>query len=157
MWIMTTRGFISAVVKPDEPSLLMVRARDPEHLSALFPAGDIIEQPRSDYRWRVMVEPVELAATLAAEAGRIDYSNFKSETRGNYHIALMGCWSALLPLQRHAERLADPRAAYEPKALTREVGQPWDYLGDWHCNECEGWNPHNTDTCLSGCEQGENA
>jgi hypothetical protein len=55
---MTPRGFYSVVAHPDDPSLVLVRARargDLLALTDLLAGLEIRETPERDYRWRTIV------------------------------------------------------------------------------------------------------
>lgn len=83
MWLFTQHGFFSATQVPERKSLIQIRARTDEHLKALkkeFPIikrSKIIETPKADYRFRIVLMRwrwEKLAADLTRE---IDYPNFK--------------------------------------------------------------------------------
>ena len=107
MWIMTTRGFYSAVQHREYPTRLIIRARSKEDILAL---GDLLpDSPpwaleSSDYEWRLDCSVAEWAGALASMALDIDYPNFKTavkEVQGPERAAVyMSCWSALLRIER---------------------------------------------------------
>ncbi len=113
MWIMTTRGFYSAVQHRDEPDLLLIRARAKHDLIALLElAGEadleldpelrIMEKREADYRWRIILRHEEWEQLLVALASEIEYDNFKSAVgRVNNPRAhtYMRVWSALLEIE----------------------------------------------------------
>lgn len=75
MWITTNKGFFS-VVEASESSV-MIRARREGELKQAFPDQKIIETPRADYRYRVIVSKAFAAKWIAGELLAIDYDNFK--------------------------------------------------------------------------------
>lgn len=81
MWIITPRGFYSAVAKPDDgEEFVTVRARsehDIRNLSDLIDAEPSRDEG-TDYRWRIRCPKSEWASALSAMAGEIDYDNFKN-------------------------------------------------------------------------------
>lgn len=77
MWIMTTRGFWSVVQHRNNPTLLLVRARCREHLSA-FPDREIRHTPDADYLYRVAVTRELFQHIMRREMNAIDYPNFKA-------------------------------------------------------------------------------
>jgi hypothetical protein len=95
MWLITNRGYFSAVQDKDDPNVIVIRARTDRHLNALMdllPEGTKIstdEGRATDYPCRVRVGVEEwlwVAAKLAAE---VDYTNFKdSVERGKRGKAL---------------------------------------------------------------------
>lgn len=130
MWLVTNRGFYSAVQDKHDPNIITIRGRTDRHLEAimdLLPAGTTIstdEGRYTDYPCRVRVTAAEwitLAAKLAAE---VDYTNFKdSVERGKKgkarkhaaydHTVYMSVWSVL-------RRLTSPRESKQQTALSRE-------------------------------------
>jgi hypothetical protein len=107
VWIMTPRGFYSVVAHPDDPTLVLVRARargDLVSLTDLLAGLEIRETPERDYRWRTIVSRRSWSAALVLLAAEIDYPNFKAEVarrQGHeradvYHHV----WAALLKMQR---------------------------------------------------------
>jgi hypothetical protein len=108
MWVMTaTGGFYSAIRKPDMPQdQIMVRGRRKDDLERLLKAvgskTEIVETPRADYRFRVIIPTAVWAQYLSEAAMSVDYSNFKDVACvGDHarHAAYMNCWVALLGLQ----------------------------------------------------------
>jgi hypothetical protein len=113
MWMLTTRGFYSAVQKPgDGPNMLTVRARrrdDLDRLRDLLPDAKPYQEKRvSDYAWRIRVSVADWSMVCAVLATEIDYSNFKDEAKkqrgARYANALSRCWTALLSLESVADR-----------------------------------------------------
>lgn len=113
MWIMTTRGFFSAVEKPGdrERGTVTVRARSIEHLEnliELLPEGTrIITNEGGDYPARVRVSTAAWTHCMARLALEIDYPNFKDAVKARQGRkvadAYMSCWSALLRLEGKRE------------------------------------------------------
>lgn len=117
MWLITRRGFVSAVAErrpgPHKGQIAM-RARQREHLDGVLALlegekPEIAISTDSDYRYRVWIAPerfVQLAGALAAEAAT--YSNFKDEVMryegrkkkaSRYENALHSIWTTLGRLQ----------------------------------------------------------
>lgn len=117
MWIFSTIGFFSVVRFPahaNRPSDVMVRSRERSQLEALiarFPAlarCPILDQPDSDYRWRIVARQADIADVMAALVDGIDYNNFKgacaTEMRSGalssgYEHALHRIWSVMADTQ----------------------------------------------------------
>lgn len=129
MWIMTTRGFYSAVQKKEDVAsgMVTVRARskaDIEALADLLPNGVVPYQERfaSDYPWRFRVTAAQWAGIVASLALDIDYSNFKDRVksmnpgRAGLYSRL---WSILLGIE--SEKGAKPRRS----PLSKGAGQRW--------------------------------
>ena len=85
MWIFTVDGFFSAVADRDRPGHVIVRMRvrgDGERLQAALEAGELIETPRADYRFRIRTTHTRWSDYVASAAAEIDYSNFKAAVGG---------------------------------------------------------------------------
>jgi hypothetical protein len=81
MWLLTTRGFYSAVATKDDPDTIVVRARvraDLEALRGLVGDPEILEGVGTDYRYRVRVSRARWEAAVTELAREIDYTNFKN-------------------------------------------------------------------------------
>lgn len=93
MWLFTVYGFFSVVCVKNDHTIVMVRARRKEHLVKLQAAAmrgnythedeiaeaEILDQPGSDYRWRIKVNREAWANFAFHLSMGIDYNNFKSE------------------------------------------------------------------------------
>jgi hypothetical protein len=106
MWLLTTRGFYSAVAARDEPDTMIVRARvrlDLEALSPLVGDAPILEHAGSDYAYRVRVPRDTWSSAVDALTREIDYPNFKDAVRARqgYDRARLyqTIWSTLYSLQ----------------------------------------------------------
>lgn len=77
MWICFNDAFVSAVEDKNDRNMLKVRARNVEHLEALFPGKEIIVTYDSDYIARVVVSKKEFAKLVAKSVEGINYGNFK--------------------------------------------------------------------------------
>jgi len=110
MWIFTETGFVSAVRKEDNPSLLTVRARDRASLESLREAtnAEIAQSPDADYPYRAFVEAEVFAKWAFDQVLKVDYSNFKNrvaKTRGyDFASSLGGVWLAMLGVEDDAAR-----------------------------------------------------
>jgi hypothetical protein len=110
MWLFTNTGFVSAVSNGKD---LMVRARDKESLEALAEAAktEIINTPKNDYPYRVIVTHELFSKWVAHMAAGITYKNFKSEvaaTRGHdFAHPLMKVWSAMHEVEDLSSRSAN--------------------------------------------------
>jgi hypothetical protein len=110
MWIFTETGFVSAVRKEDNPSLLTVRARDRKSLELLSEAtgAKIAQSPDADYPYRLFVSAEAFGQWAMDQAINVDYSNFKNrvaKTRGyEFASSLGGVWLAMLGVEDDAAR-----------------------------------------------------
>lgn len=106
MWLVTTRGFYSAVAKQDDgDEYITVRARSERDIRNLADLIDVEPQrsDHTDYRWRIRCRKEDWAQALATMAREIDYDNFKSrvgrDDPDRAHL-LHDVWSVLYELQR---------------------------------------------------------
>lgn len=146
MWIMTTRGFFSAVEKYEDRAegMLTVRARDRRdlnNLKDLLPDAKPYREKRfSDYPWRIRVHREDWSFAVATMAEEISYSNFKDEVKlvqGAKRASVYGrVWAVLLSLE-------PPRRSRRGKKGKRKAGASrWDesgYYGDG------AWNNYGLD------------
>lgn len=140
MWVFMSTGFVSAVQHRDDPTRVLVRARERKALEFLLDnvelagaevseagvpvetvtADDIREDLKADYRWRVEMSKATFALAVQFEIlNFLDYDNFKNRlevTRGeDYHDAAMEVWWTMREL--------DPRYA-RPK-VSKKLGTSW--------------------------------
>ncbi len=100
MWIFTTTGFVSAVKKSDNRTII-VRSRDKASLAPIANrfSTEVIKTPVADYPYRVEVTQDDFAEWVREQANSIDYPNFKSEVsihRGQaFSKALSKVWSVM--------------------------------------------------------------
>ena len=120
MWTMTTIGFYSTVALTSKPGHVMVRGRVKKHLmnfihkmnkvtGVRYDERDLLEQPSSDYRWRVIVPNQHMVETFSDLMKSIHYDNFKAECAENqrageeinakYVKALTQVWNVMYGLQ----------------------------------------------------------
>ncbi len=79
MWLFTNNSFISVVQHRDKPDSVLVRARQAEHISALFPDKEIHATPDADYAFRIFITKQELKEVLNNYIDdKLTYPNFKS-------------------------------------------------------------------------------
>ena len=94
MWIAMSDAFISAVEDRNDPTRLVVRARNPEHLKRLFPTAEVVITPNADYAARVFLPHDDFSRMLVERVDEIRYDNFKasvSDTR--LHRMYEDMWS----------------------------------------------------------------
>ena len=122
MWLITPRGFYSAVNDPARPGTVKVRSRVREDLEALCElapmrryANRIEESLWNDYRFRIYVKKRHWRRTLPLLADEITYGNHKDEVKarqGPERAAIYSnVWWELLSLQEPRtrwDRLPDP-------------------------------------------------
>ena len=100
MWLMTPTSFLSIVHKDCGPDELLVRARVPGHIEAVFPDALVTESPSNDYLFRAVVSRAVVAKALTDQAMNLDYDNYKNSVRNHrFHDALARIWSVMASLQ----------------------------------------------------------
>jgi hypothetical protein len=100
MWLCLNNAFLSIVDKAKTPGCLVVRARVPGHIEAVFPDASITEATGTDYLFRAEIKREDVAQAVAAQVMGIDYSNFKGSTKDRrLHDAYMDVWGAMARLQ----------------------------------------------------------
>ena len=116
MWLYTVQGFFSIVQKPPckkDELLVRVRCRDDiEKLEKLLRekykfSEKVIESPKSDYAYRMVVPREIMASFMASQALELDYGNFKNTVSSKDHLrheVYMKCWEAMYQWQEMAER-----------------------------------------------------
>ena len=115
MWIAMNDGFISAVQHNRDPGMLVVRARNPDHLRAIFPGKRVHKRQGSDYAARVYVAKEEFSELLARRARGIDYPNFKNSVSDDkLHRMYEQMWLAGWNYQRDLEAGEASPLAYRP-------------------------------------------
>jgi len=117
MWIFTDTGFISAVRKPEYPTVFTVRSRDRKSLESLAAKAqvDIKKSPRGDYPYRLFVDQNPFIEWFLDRSEELEYSNFKNrvtQTRGiEFGHALSNVWIAMLSVEDAEARIALQGAA----------------------------------------------
>ena len=109
MWIFTTTGFVSAVKKSDDRTII-VRSRDKASLAPIASrfSTEVIKTPVADYPYRVEVTQDDFAEWVREQAELINYPNFKSEVaihRGQaFSKALSKVWSVMHEVEDSSAR-----------------------------------------------------
>lgn len=103
MWLITNRGFYSAVEHRDDPNAVLVRARSEEdinNLASMLPGSKPWKDDTADYLWRLSCSKEEWAGVVAEFALNTNYDNFKSSVDDPLRQQVyMEVWSALYFLQ----------------------------------------------------------
>ena len=96
MWVFMNDSFISIVSHRDKPGVLLVRARKPRDIEAVFPDAQSWEDARADYAFRAEVPAEQAALTLAARVNSIGYDNFKNSVKEKRrHDTYMKVWEVM--------------------------------------------------------------
>jgi hypothetical protein len=115
MWIAMNDGVISAIQHDRDPAMLVVRARNPDHLRAIFPGRRVHRRAGSDYAARVLLTKEEFPELLARRARGIGYPNFKNSVAdAKLHRMYEQMWLAGWNYQRDLEAGEASPLAYRP-------------------------------------------
>ena len=129
MWLMTTRGFYSAVQHRDDPTKVMIRARcveDIDALAELIPDAEPYHTPNADYAWRIVTSASNWVGALTTMALEVDYPNFKNAVKSpKHHAAYSSVWGTMLRLDdRHNVLWGDEQddGPWEDEVWAADVG-----------------------------------
>jgi hypothetical protein len=76
--------------------VLVVRARRPGHITAVFPKAEVFIKPERDYLYRAFIERDLVGSALYQSVMDINYGNFKNSiTDDKHHCAAMQVWSVM--------------------------------------------------------------
>lgn len=146
MWVMTTRGFYSAVQHRTKPNKVLIRARCEEDIRALEEIVEIepFRLDASDYEWRIEMDAADWVKALATLALDIDYDNFKTavgKRQGHERSSVyMKVWSALLSLEAGRKKVWKSSHSGYPS-------------GKYECDTCGDALYFNETTCWkSSCD-----
>ncbi|MFQ3317035.1 MAG: hypothetical protein ACKVG2_06745 [Candidatus Poseidoniales archaeon] len=96
MWLYISGGFLSIVAHRGQPMHLLVRARHPEHIGALFPDLELTIMPTADYPFRVVVHRTVVQRALAQYVMTMEYDNFKNSIADEpYHDVCLDVWTTM--------------------------------------------------------------
>lgn len=102
MWICLNNAFLSIVSKDCQPDELLVRARVPGHIEAVFPKAKVKETIGNDYQFRAAIKRSDVADALVQQTESISYSNFKDSVRikslASAYSSVWGVMSRLQPV-----------------------------------------------------------
>lgn len=123
MWLTTVDGFVSLVEDQDDPTMLHVRARVAEDITATFPGAAVFVSEGADYRHRARLPREAVADTIRQAVVDIRYrSHFKdvaleiSPPNAWRRQAYYRTWAALATMQDYAPYSRTPRGARERNA-----------------------------------------
>lgn len=96
MWLFVSGGFLSVVAHRTQPEDLLVRARHPGHIHAIFPEAEVIHMPSADYPYRTVVLRIVVEAAIADYVHTLVYDNFKASIDDNeYHDVCLNVWHTM--------------------------------------------------------------
>jgi hypothetical protein len=83
MWICLNDAFLSIVADQKDPAIRLVQAQVASHITNVFPDANVIETPRTDYRYQASVEADVVAKVLAGVIAKIRYASLTDNVRDN--------------------------------------------------------------------------
>ena len=96
MWIALNDSFISIVAHRERADKLLVRARLPGDIEAVFPDAQVFSVPGADYKYRAVVDRAEVGNAIADRIDDIEYDDFKSSVPDQKrHDAYLKIWSVM--------------------------------------------------------------
>ena len=96
MWLFVSGGFLSVVAHRTQPEDLLVRARHPDHIHAVFPEAEVIHTPSGDYPYRAAVSRIVVEAAIANYVHTMVYDNFKASIDNfEYHDVCLEVWRTM--------------------------------------------------------------
>lgn len=93
MWVALTEGWLSIVAHRDKPDHLLVRARNPKHITRTFPDVEMYSNADADYPFRADVLREDVIEFMSRRLEHMQYDNFKNTIdEGAYHDAALSMW-----------------------------------------------------------------
>lgn len=101
MWISFNNAFLSIIEPTPGSDNLLVRARRPGDIEAVFGESYKVEKrPERDYLFRALIPRDVVAQAVADSVRGISYGNFKASVRNTkLHDAYAAVWSIMARLQ----------------------------------------------------------
>ena len=118
MWICLNSAFLSIVAPESGSDNLLVRARRPGDIKAVFGKDYKVEKrPERDYLFRALIPREVVADVIAAQLMDLSYPNFKNSVNDRrLHDAYERVWSVMSGLQPTAP-YSGVRARRQPALL----------------------------------------
>jgi hypothetical protein len=120
MWIFLSDAYLSIVQSKTDSKTLVVRARRPGDIEAVFPKVEVITIPGRDYQFRANIPREVVAQAISDEVRGIQHTNFKNSVVDNdYHDACSKVWGVMAKLQPIApySTVAPSKASTRTKRL----------------------------------------
>ena len=96
MWLFVSGGFLSVVAHRTQPEDLLVRARHPDHIHAIFPKAELVHMPSADYPYRAVVSRDSVQTAMANQIQTMVYDNFKASIDDiEYHDTCIDVWRTM--------------------------------------------------------------
>ena len=96
MWLFVSGGFLSIVAHRHQPDDLLVRARHPNHIQAVFPDAQVTFMRGADYPYRAVLGREVVQAAVAEYLCTMNYDNFKNSIEDDeYHDVCLDVWRTM--------------------------------------------------------------
>jgi len=87
-------AWLSIVTHKDKPGYLLVRARNPDHITDNFPDEEMYVIPSADYPYRANIRSEVVGDFMRDYCMAMDYSNFKNSLKDNdFAHAMTDVWT----------------------------------------------------------------
>jgi hypothetical protein len=136
MWIYTSNGMVSIVQHNAKPNFVLVRARTQEHIThflAPIPNIDYFYLDNADYKWRALINKIDMDRLVMHHLTDINYFDFKGsipKTDPDYYKACFAGWQAMNDMGKQQVYQDEPDCQWIPceLAMPEEIGT---YLTRW--------------------------
>ena len=96
MWLFVSGGFLSIVGHRTLPDSLLVRARNPDHIRAMFPEVELTCMPTADYPYRAVLGRGAVREAMVRYIKTMVYDNFKASIDDHdYHDVCLNVWRTM--------------------------------------------------------------
>ncbi len=96
MWLFVSGGFLSIVGHRTLPDSLLVRARNPDHIRAMFPEVELTCMPTADYPYRAVLGRGAVQEAMVQYIQTMVYDNFKASIDDHdYHDVCLNVWRTM--------------------------------------------------------------
>ena len=96
MWLFVSGGYLSIVTHREQPGDLLVRARHPDHIQAVFPDAQVVFIAAADYPYRTVLTREAVQSVVAEYLLTMNYDNFKNSIEDDeFHDVCFDVWRTM--------------------------------------------------------------
>ena len=96
MWLFVSGGYLSIVAHRHQPDDLLVRARHPDHIQAVFPDAQVVFMRAADYPYRAVLPRALVLQAVGEYLLGMQYDNFKNSIIDDeYHDVCLDVWRTM--------------------------------------------------------------
>ena len=96
MWLFVSGGYLSIVAHRHQPDDLLVRARHPDHIQAVFPDAQVVFMRAADYPYRTVLPRALVLQAVGEYLLSMQYDNFKNSIIDDeYHDVCFDVWRTM--------------------------------------------------------------